>query len=72
MKKGKINIKCQINLLGNKDIFIEWLKNTWFRNYSFKTETGTILYMNRAKSNLIEDIFSLFKQNNAIYRLILP
>ena len=72
VKKGNINIKCQINSWVNKDIFIEWLKNTWFRTYSFKPATGTILYMDRAKSHLTEDIFSLFKDNNSIYRLIPP
>ena len=28
--------------------------------------------MDRAKPHLTEDIFSLFKQNNSIYRLISP
>ena len=47
VKKGKINIKYQINSWVNKDIFIEWLKNTWFRTYSFKPATGLsfIFYM---------------------------
>ena len=72
MKKEKININCQINPWVNKDILIEWLKNTLFRTDSFKSATGTILYMDRAKSHLTEDIFSLFKQNNSIYRLISP
>ena len=72
VKKGNINIKCQINSWVNKDIFIEWLKNTWFRTYSFKPATGTILYMDRAKSHLTKDIFSLFRDNNSIYRLIPP
>ena len=72
MKKEKININCQINPWVNKDILIEWLKNTLFRTDSFKSATGTILYMDRAKSHLTEDIFSLFKQNNSIYRLIPP
>ena len=45
VKKGKIDFKCQINSWVDKNIFIEWLKNTWFRTYSFKPATGTILYI---------------------------
>ena len=62
VKKNKILFACQPNSWITEEIFYHWLDKIWFRTTNIKSNSGTLLIYDRAKSHFSERINYLLKK----------